>query len=79
MKKAGKEIDTKNSEITHFRKENAILKVKLAAKEPTGRKTFKFNPNMAFPHIQDIIIARDEAEKQTIRLRKPAAAVLLII
>ncbi|EXA29798.1 hypothetical protein FOVG_18752 [Fusarium oxysporum f. sp. pisi HDV247] len=63
MKKAGMELDLNHSEIMRLRHENAILKAKFPAKEPTGRRTVHFGPNKDFPHIQDIITAWDEAEK----------------
>ncbi|KAJ3461051.1 hypothetical protein MRS44_011918 [Fusarium solani] len=68
-KKAGEEIGLNHSEIMRLRQEYAILKAKLAAKDPTGRRTVQFNPNKAFPHIQDIIAARGGAGKQTIKPR----------
>jgi hypothetical protein len=73
MKKAMKSIDNKNSQIQRLEEEKAVLKASAAAKEPTGRVAVEFNPNSAFPSINQIITARDQAEKNTLhRLEQKA-------
>ncbi|KAK2666831.1 hypothetical protein RAB80_017252 [Fusarium oxysporum f. sp. vasinfectum] len=67
LKKAMKSIDQKNSQIQHLEEEKAVLKASAAAKAPTGRVPVQFNPNQAFPEIEQIITARDQAEKNVLR------------
>jgi hypothetical protein len=68
-----KTIDNKNSQIQRLEEEKAVLKASAAAKEPTGRVPVQFDPNAAFPSIEQIITARDEAEKNAIyRLQEQA-------
>ncbi|RYC78685.1 hypothetical protein BFJ63_vAg18440 [Fusarium oxysporum f. sp. narcissi] len=62
MKKAMKSIDQKNSQIQRLEEEKAVLKASAAAKEPTGRVPVQFDPNKAFPEIDQIVTARDQAE-----------------
>ncbi|CEF76432.1 hypothetical protein FGSG_13431 [Fusarium graminearum PH-1] len=66
MTKMMKSIDNKNSQIQRLEEEKAILKALAAAKEPTGRVPVEFDPNAAFPSIDQIITARDQAEKNVI-------------
>jgi hypothetical protein len=66
MKKAMKTIDQKNSQIQRLEEEKAILKASAAAKEPTGRVPVQFDPNLAFPEVEQIITARDRAEMNTL-------------
>uniref|UniRef100_A0A4E9E7R9 HTH CENPB-type domain-containing protein n=1 Tax=Gibberella zeae TaxID=5518 RepID=A0A4E9E7R9_GIBZA len=63
IKKMIKSIDNKNSQIQRLKEEKAILKASAAAKEPTGRVPVQFDPNAAFPSIDNIISARDQAER----------------
>lgn len=73
MTKMMKSIDNKNSQIQRLEEEKAILKASAAAKEPTGRVPVQFDPNVAFPSIDEIITARDQAEKNVIhRLNEKA-------
>jgi 4-hydroxybenzoate polyprenyltransferase len=73
IKKMMKTIDNKNSQIQRLEEEKAVLKASAAAKEPTGRVPVQFDPNAAFPSIEQIITARDEAEKNAIyRLQEKA-------
>jgi hypothetical protein len=55
-------IDQKNSQIQRLEEEKAILRASAAAREPTGRVPVQFDPNLAFPEIDQIISARDQAE-----------------
>ncbi|KAG6989282.1 hypothetical protein FocnCong_v021175 [Fusarium oxysporum f. sp. conglutinans] len=66
MKKAMKCIDQKNSQIQRLEEEKAVLKASVAAREPTGRVAVQFDPNKAFPEIEQIISARDQAEKNVL-------------
>ncbi|PTD02539.1 hypothetical protein FCULG_00012580 [Fusarium culmorum] len=70
IKKMMKSIDKKNSRIQRLEEEKAILKASLAAKEPTGRVTVRLDPNAAFPSIEQIITARDQAEKNILHRSK---------
>ncbi|PTD03487.1 hypothetical protein FCULG_00012822 [Fusarium culmorum] len=73
MTKMMKSIDNKNSQIQRLEEEKAVLKASAAAKEPTGRVPVQFDPNVAFPSIDEIITARDQAEKNVIhRLNEKA-------
>ncbi|EWZ28086.1 hypothetical protein FOQG_19297 [Fusarium oxysporum f. sp. raphani 54005] len=63
MKKVMKYIDQKNSQIQRLEEEKAVLKAPVAVREPTGRVAVQFDPNKAFPEIEQIISARDQAEK----------------
>jgi hypothetical protein len=66
IRKAMKCIDQKNSQIQRLEEEKAILKASAAAREPTGRVPVQFDPNKAFPEIEQIISARDRAEKNVL-------------
>ncbi|KAK2132057.1 hypothetical protein NOF04DRAFT_1161438, partial [Fusarium oxysporum II5] len=66
LKKAMKSIDNKNSQIQRLEEEKAVLKASAAAKAPTGRVPVQFNPNQAFPEIEQIITARDQAERNVL-------------
>ncbi|KAJ0119383.1 hypothetical protein HZ326_31827 [Fusarium oxysporum f. sp. albedinis] len=46
--------------------EKAVLKASAAAKAPTGRVPVQFDPNQAFPEIEQIITARDQAERNVL-------------
>jgi hypothetical protein len=59
-------IDQKNSQIQRLEEEKSILKASIAAREPTGRVPVQFDLNKAFPEIDQIISARDEAEKNVL-------------
>ncbi|SCO90195.1 uncharacterized protein FRV6_14323 [Fusarium oxysporum] len=63
LKKAMKSVEQKNSQIQRLEEEKAVLKASAAAKAPTGRVPVQFDPNQAFPEIEQIITARDQAEK----------------
>ncbi|KAL9572214.1 hypothetical protein ACKAV7_003702 [Fusarium commune] len=63
LKKAMKSIDQKNYQIQRLEEEKAVLKASAAAKAPTGRVPVQFDPNQAFPEIEQIITARDQAER----------------
>lgn len=67
LAKSGKKIDAQNSEIAQLKRDNDILRGKLAACEPTRRKAVETEPNQAFATIGQIAKARDEAEKQVAR------------
>ncbi|RFN40377.1 hypothetical protein FIE12Z_13058 [Fusarium flagelliforme] len=73
MKKAMKCIDEKNSHIQRLEEEKAVLKASAAAKQPTGRVAVQFDPNQAFPEIEQIITARDQAEKNVLKLTEEKA------
>ncbi|KAM5528947.1 transposase [Fusarium oxysporum f. sp. phaseoli] len=66
LKKAMKSIDNKNSQIQRLEEEKAVLKASAAAKAPTGRVPVQFDPNQAFPEIEQIITARDQAERNVL-------------
>jgi hypothetical protein len=66
MKKAMKCIDQKNSQIQRLEEEKAVLKASVGAREPTGRVAVQFDPNKAFPETEQIISARDQAEKNVL-------------
>jgi 4-hydroxybenzoate polyprenyltransferase len=66
IRKAMKCIDQKNSQIQRLEEEKALLKASIAAREPTGRVPVQFDPNKAFPEIDQIISARDQAERNVL-------------
>ncbi|WKT54119.1 hypothetical protein QSH57_004703 [Fusarium oxysporum f. sp. vasinfectum] len=66
LKKAMKSIDNKNSQIQRLEEEKAVLKASAAANAPTGRVPVQFDPNQAFPEIEQIITARDQAERNVL-------------
>ncbi|KAK5994688.1 MFS-type transporter clz9 [Cladobotryum mycophilum] len=77
-RKAGKELDHKNSMIASLEHKNAFLEAQIASKKPLGRKAVDYNPNETFARIPDIAKAQDEAKKardrnaarQTAKLQK---------
>jgi 4-hydroxybenzoate polyprenyltransferase len=76
LQKAGRSLDQKNSPIQRLEEEKAILIAQKAAREPTGRVAVQFDPNKAFPNTEQLITAKDQAEKKVLHLtdenrRKP--------
>jgi hypothetical protein len=63
IRKAMKCIDQKNSQIQRLEEEKAIQRASAAAREPTGRVPVQFDPNLAFPKIEQIISARDQRKR----------------
>jgi hypothetical protein len=61
-----KSIDHKNCQIQRLEEEKAVLKASVAAREPTGRVPVQFDPNRAFPEVEQIITAHDQAEKNVL-------------
>jgi hypothetical protein len=54
--------------------EKVILIAQKGIREPIGRVPVRFNPNKAFPNADQIITARDQAEKMCcIELAKTGA------
>ncbi|KAK5998200.1 hypothetical protein PT974_00572 [Cladobotryum mycophilum] len=62
-KKAGKELDRKNTMIAALTQRTNFLEAQLASREPTGRKAVEKDPNETFATIPEIAKAHFEAKQ----------------
>ncbi|ENH66414.1 hypothetical protein FOC1_g10002440 [Fusarium oxysporum f. sp. cubense race 1] len=71
LRKAGKSLDQRGASIVFQEQKIAVQKAQIAGLKPSGRCK---DPNKAFPHVDNLIIARDRSEMNTCKLNDEAAA-----
>jgi hypothetical protein len=73
LRKCNKSLDKRIAATTFQEKEIAVQRARIAALKPSGRSRINFDPNKAFPDIQDLITHRDRAELNTWKLNNQPA------
>jgi 4-hydroxybenzoate polyprenyltransferase len=74
LRKCGKSLEKRTAATAFQEKEIVVQRAKIAALKPLGRSRINFDPNKAFPDIQDLITHRDRAELNTWKLNNQPAA-----
>jgi 4-hydroxybenzoate polyprenyltransferase len=74
LRKAGKSLDQRGASTVFQEQKIAVQKAQIAGLKPSGRCKVNWDPNKAFPHVDNLIIARDRSEMNTWKLNDEAAA-----